>query len=106
MTENELTILCAVLSSSLLTGLVSKIADAIIDRHKKKNIANDVHAKSERLTLLYVLKASGNEYIERGKICETDFRAFDETYHTYKDLGGDGYADKIYKAVTELEVET
>lgn len=96
-----LSIIIAVLSSSVINSILTFIFTMI----QKKNDKNDNTVKAERLTLLYIIKSSGKEYLAEGYISETDFKAMEETYNLYKDLGGDGYADKIWHAINALDVK-
>ena len=96
-----LTIILAILSSSVINSILTFIFTQI--REKNDKTSKGVHA--ERLTLLYIIKASGRQHIEDGFISETDFKALNETYQLYKDLGGDGYADYIWGKVQALDIK-
>ncbi len=93
-------IIIAVLSSSVLNSILAFIFAQI----KEKNDKNSKSVRAERLTLLFIIKSCGIRHIKDGNISETDFKALEETYNLYKELGGDGYADKIFNSVKELDI--
>ena len=95
------TVICAILGSTVFTTAFTKLLDLIIEKCRK----DSPQKRASRLTLLYVIKEGGKAYVAEGSICETDYRAFEETYKTYKDLGGDGYADKIHEEVNKLPMK-
>lgn len=97
--ENIATIIIAVLGSSVINTVLTFIFTQV----KEKKDKNSKSVRAERLTLLYIIKSCGKHYLRDGEITETDFKALEETYNLYKELGGDGYADKIYNAVKELD---
>lgn len=95
------TIICAVLGSSVINTLLNYIFTMLREKKDK----NSKSVRAERLTLLYIIKSCGKHHIKEGYISETDYKAIEETYNLYKELGGDGYADKIFEAVKSLDIK-
>lgn len=95
-----LTIIGAVLGSSVINTVLNFIFASV----KEKRDKNSKSVRAERLTLLYIIKSCGKSHLKDGVINETDFKAFEETYNLYKELGGDGYADKIFAEVQGLDI--
>lgn len=100
MNNSEVTIaiLSAILGSSVLTTILSFLFQWIMRKADKHD------AKDEALRLLLVDKIieNGKSYVKHKSIDRLEWKVFDAQYKSYKTLGGDGYADKIYKAVEQL----
>lgn len=99
MTNAEITlaIISAILGSSFLTTLLNLIAEKLNKNSAKK--------QALRLILIDNILTKGPQYVANGFIGQTEWKIYDEQYKTYKRLGGDGYADKMYAAVNELVPE-
>lgn len=99
------------------SGILTKLIDVLIDALKKKKSAItreefeqiiksiEVLKVGTRMTLLGELKKYGNELCEAGIVTELQLNAFEEGYKAYKDLGGDGFADRIHSDVQGLRIE-
>lgn len=94
-------ILQVVLSSSVIAVIVEGIASIIRTVYAKKSISS----KALRLILLQELKDLGLQCIKDGAISSLDLQCFNDMYDTYKSLGGDGYADRVHKAVNNLPLK-
>jgi len=99
MTESEIVvaIISAILGSSFLTTLLNAVVDKV-NKNSSKN-------QALRLILIDNILTKGPQYVERGYITQLEWQIYDEQYKTYKKLGGDGYADKMYSAVDSLKPE-
>lgn len=84
----------AILGSSVITLIVKTLID-----HFSKG------RKVDQFQLLGEIDRLGDKYISSGSIPKDQLKRFCETYDLYHDLGGDGYADAIYKKVTALPIE-
>lgn len=98
MTDNTTAIIVAIIGSGVLTKLI----DVWIEyRKSKKNPMKD----GVRFCLLYALRTYGEDLVARGDITSLELSAFNEAYQTYKNLDGDGYADKLKKEVDNLPLK-
>ena len=97
-----LTLIVAVLSSSVLVKLIDIIASLIGKKRDKKN----VHTRAQQMMILSILRNSASEYISAGHIDGEHLRSYVEMYEIYKELGGNGYADTIYKKVCALPISS
>lgn len=99
MGNNEMivAIVSAVLGSSFLTTALNLISEKL----------NKNSAKNQGLRFLLVdnILTKGTEYVGKGYVTQLEWQIFDGQYKSYKKLGGDGYADKMYEAVNKLVPE-
>lgn len=98
-------IIIAIISSGLLSGAISSLIAVIAARKAKKRDNTEKIEVGLRLILLSTLKRDGNEALQKGKISKDDYEAFLASYNAYKALGGDGWADKVYKQINKLPVD-
>lgn len=96
-----ITIILAILSSTVINTIVTFIFDRIKDRKSHRN----KYDEALRLILLSDIKETGKDFVKAGKINALDLQAFNEMYSCYKGLGGDGYADAVYEQVNSLEIK-
>ncbi len=95
------TIIIAVIGSGALSAFISGVF-LLINNHQKAKTGIE---KGVQLLLLGELKRSGNEYIRDKEISTEDLEAFNETYNTYKQLNGNGFADTLIAKVRALPLE-
>jgi len=100
MTEAEITvaIISAVLGSSLLTSIIN-ITYKVISNKADKHDAKD---EALRLLMLDNILNKGTQYVAKGFVDQLEWSIFEAQYKSYKTLGGDGYADKMFEAVKDL----
>lgn len=91
-------IVCAVLGTGVLTTVLNRIFTL---RDRKQN-TDDGLKVGVRLLLLDSIKRQGKEYISDKQISHKDLESFIDMYNAYHALGGDGYADAVYKQVSKL----
>ena len=91
-------IIIAVISSGALSALISAIANLIGNAARKKSVQN----RALSMLLLRDIQLSGAEILQQTKIDADDFKQFEESYKIYKELGGNGYADKVMNEVARL----
>ena len=84
------------------SGILTKVLDAVLDYLRERKNPMKV---GMRMCLLKHIQDYGKELIEKGSVTQQQLKAFDEAYKAYKDLGGDGFADKIYSEVHGLRIE-
>lgn len=92
--ENFIVVLCSVIASSGFWALIQKLA-------MKKDVKAQmlIGLGHDRITFL------GMEYIERGWITQDEYEnLYEYLYKPYKDLGGNGTAERIMNEVTKLEI--
>ena len=92
--QSIITVICAVIASS---GFWSYI----LNNRNKKNVYKDmlIGLGHDRIFSL------GMKYIQRGYIYTIEYEnLIDYLYKPYKELGGNGSADKIIEEVKKLEI--
>ena len=93
-TQLVITILCSVLASSGFWAYIMKRCDS-----KKAETDMLIGLGHDRITYL------GLQYIERQYITQDEYENLnDYLYKPYKDLGGNGSAERIMKEVDKLEI--
>lgn len=93
MLEVLITNLPAILGSSVVTLIIKTLID-----HFSKG------RKVDQFQLLGEIDRLGDKYIAKGSIPKDQLKRFCETYDLYHNLGGNGYADAIYKKVVALPI--
>lgn len=83
------------------SGILTKLLDAFLDYLRERKNPMKV---GMRMCLLKHIQDYGKELIEKNSVTQQQLKAFDEAYKAYKDLGGDGFADKIHKEVHDLDI--
>lgn len=92
------TLICAVLGSSVLTTLVNRL----FERKDKKSALEVARDKAIMYCLLVVFKIEARRLIQSDEpIGRKDWNQLTDMYNTYKDMGGDGYADILYEQAKE-----
>ena len=91
-------IIIAVISSGALSALISAIANLIGNVVRKKSVQN----RALSMLLLRDIQLSGAEILQQTQIDADNFKQFEESYKIYKELGGNGYADKVMNEVARL----
>lgn len=91
----------AIIGSGALASLIT-VVGAII---QKKMDKNDSLRAGVRLGLYFHLTERGMRYINAGYVDPDDLKCLYETYAAYKDLGGDGYCDKVMADVQKLPLK-
>lgn len=94
MTESMIVALIGV-SGTLLVTLINIIFNSVKDNKRH----NDANTAATRLCLLFVLQKFGEELDKKEFITRLELNQFEAMYKTYKDLRGDGFADKINEEV-------
>jgi len=92
MTENIVTIICAVMASSGFWAVVNK-------RQQGKTAESKmlIGLGHDRIITL------GLEYLEKGSITEDEYdNLYNYLYVPYKEMGGNGSAERIMKEVAKL----
>lgn len=84
------------------SGILTKLIDVFIEWVKSKK--NPMKA-GIKFCLLNDLRTYGEGLIAQGNISSLQLKAFNEAYQTYKDLDGDGYADKLKEDVSNLPLK-
>lgn len=92
--EIAVTVLVAILGSSAL--------NTVITRHYVKKDRQSANTKGIMFCLLISLQNEARRIIERGYISRLEYNQFSEMYQTYKQLGGDGFADELKKQIDEI----
>ena len=86
------TIFCSVLASSGLWALISKLLEK-----KSKSSKLLVGLAHDRIVYL------GEKYIERGSITKEEYENLvDYLYKPYKELGGNGTAERVIQQINKL----
>jgi hypothetical protein len=98
-------IIIAIIGSGLLSGAMASIISAISTKQAKKKDDTQKLEIGLKLLLLSSLKRDGRDAINHKTISKDDYEAFLASYNAYKALGGDGWADKVLKQVSELPVD-
>ena len=98
-------IIIAIIGSGLLSGGMASIISVIASKRTKKKDDTEKLEIGLRLLLLSSLKRDGKEAIGHKTITKDDYESFLASYNAYKALGGDGWADKVLKQVSELPVD-
>ena len=91
LVEMFLTVLCAVLASSGFWALIQKISD-------RKDVKSRVLIGLGHDRIVYL----GMQYIKRGWITKDEYD--DYLYKPYKDMGGNGSAERVMQEVNKLEI--
>ena len=92
MTENIVTIICAVMASSGFWAVINK-------RQQGKTAESKmlIGLGHDRIITL------GLEYLEKGSITEDEYdNLYNYLYVPYKEMGGNGSAERIMKEVAKL----
>lgn len=84
------------------SGIITKLLDAALDWLRERNNPMKV---GMRMCLLKHIQDYGKELLEQKYVTQQQLNAFEEAYKAYKDLGGDGFADKIHGEVCGLELK-
>lgn len=94
LVEMFLTVLCAVLASSGFWALIQKISD-------RKDVKSRVLIGLGHDRIVYL----GMQYIKRGWITKDEYENLnDYLYKPYKEMGGNGSAERIMQEVNKLEI--
>lgn len=94
LVEMLLTVLCAVLASSGFWALIQKISD-------RKDVKSRVLIGLGHDRIVYL----GMQYIKRGYITKDEYENLnDYLYKPYKDMGGNGSAERVMQEVNKLEI--
>lgn len=94
-------ILLAVITSGLLSTILTLIVEAVKE-HKK---TDDASTEGIKYCLLHSLQQEGRMLVESGHVTQLQHQQFEAMYQTYKNLHGDGYADKIKEEVGRLPIK-
>lgn len=88
------TIICAVLASSGFWALLQKLSD-------KKDLKSKVLIGLAHDRIIYL----GMSYIKRGYITKDEYENLhDYLYLPYKEMGGNGSAERVMQEVNKLEI--
>ena len=94
LVEMIITVLCAVLASSGFWALIQKISD-------RKDVKSRVLIGLGHDRIVYL----GMQYIKRGWITKDEYENLnDYLYKPYKEMGGNGSAERIMQEVNKLEI--
>lgn len=94
LVEMLLTVLCAVLASSGFWALIQKISD-------RKDVKSRVLIGLGHDRIVYL----GMQYVKRGWITKDEYENLnDYLYKPYKDMGGNGSAERVMQEVNKLEI--
>lgn len=92
--SNIITIVCAVIASSGFWAFLQK-------RYEKKDIRSRMLLGLAHDRIIYL----GVKYIEKGEISHDDYENLhDYLYVPYKEMGGNGSAERIMKEVDKLRI--
>lgn len=109
MTDNAVTIIVAVLGSSVVLEAVK----AIICAFKRASDSKEVYVKvsdlapiKEGLMALMQdrLERVMTRYLDEGEMSTNQFKALQTMVKAYEDLGGDGFIHKLYEDCQELAI--
>lgn len=89
------------MGSSALSAVIS----GIFNVYQASKNQDTVEQKALQLLLLDNIKRSAREYISQGSVATEELESFTELYNTYKALGGNGFAEAIYKKVNSLPIQ-
>lgn len=93
--SNIITIVCAVIASSGFWAFLQK-------RYEKKDIRSRMLLGLAHDRIIYL----GMKYIEQGEISHDDYENIhDYLYVPYKEMGGNGSAERIMKEVDKLRIK-
>lgn len=84
MSETTQLVLGAVLGSSLLTTIFTKVWDYFTGRRK-----------TDQILLLEAIERQADKVLAQGYRTHNQTQRLQEAYNQYKKLGGDGYADSL-----------
>lgn len=84
MSETIQLVLGAVLGSSLLTTIFTKVWDYFTGRRK-----------TDQILLLEAIERQADKVLAQGYRTHNQTQRLQEAYNQYKKLGGDGYADSL-----------
>ena len=89
-----MTILCALITSAGFWALIIKVIDK---RSAKSKIILGLGYKA--------IRDSAMEYIQRGNITQNEYEdLYKYLYKPYKDMGGDGSAERLMREVDKLPI--
>ena len=101
-TENIITIVCALLGSSVVSSIVANLMQARAERRKKTTGT----AAGVRMILYDRVKFLGLKYLEQGYIYEDALKDVTEMHRIYHDeLKGNGFLDDIMERVKQLPIK-
>lgn len=83
------------------SGIITKLIDVFIQYLKERK---DPMKVGLRMCLLKNMQDYGKELINQGFVNQQQLKAFEEGYKAYKDLGGDGFADRMNTEVHKLQI--
>ena len=105
--DNTVTIIVAILSGGVGSGIVSIIL-AFLQRKWAKEDKNDKRidalVDAQKVLMIDRVKHLGKHYLEIGEISFDDKENVLEMYKAYKALGGNGHLDTIMNEVDKLKV--
>ena len=96
--------------STLLGGSVMSFVQFLVTRHDTKNknlIPREEFDNLVLLTLAQVqatLVLNGDKFLRRGSITARERAMYFDIYNRYHSMGGNGYAEAIYKDVMDLPI--
>lgn len=96
-----LTILTAILSSSVICTFLQLCFAAWDKRKKKESSTND----GVRILLYDKIKYLGKKYITDGSITSEDLEDLIAMHNIYHEMGGNGFLDKVMAAVKALPLK-
>lgn len=91
-------IIIAIVGSSAFTALVNGIIEIVKNKTGRQSKQN----KAVMYSLLYCLQAYGEKLKEKDHISLVEYKQFVEMFTTYKENGGDGFADIIKSEVDAI----
>lgn len=94
-------VIIAIIGSGALASLVSVVGTIITKRLDR----SDALRAGVRLGLYYHLTERGMRYVNAGYVDPDDLKCLYETYAAYKELGGDGFCDKVMADVQKLPLK-
>ena len=97
--EYALPIIIAVIGSGAFSTLVAVIAGGIQRRMEEKRKKNSVQDRALSMLLLMQLQEYGNDILKEDIMDPEQFKQFEEMFNIYKEMGGNGYADKLMSDV-------
>lgn len=88
------TIVCSVLASSGLWGLITKLSE-------RKDVRTQMLIGLGHDRIMYL----GMKYIERGEITQSEYENLHKyLYEPYKRMGGNGSAERVMREVDKLKI--
>lgn len=94
MSETTQLVLGAILGSSLLTTIFTKVWDYFTNARK-----------TSQILLLGAIEAIADKMIAQGHRSKMQTLRLQEAYQQYKKLGGDGYADSMMTEAMKLPLK-